>query len=118
MILTIVTLCGLYFALAFAVERGRSRNLDLIACDFRDQMVEAYARLDDAQRNCDHWQARTDALLLENSTLLVDLTRTEQRNQYLESLHRQRKGETAGVLLTEFVINPKRKMTVWKVGAP
>jgi hypothetical protein len=110
MILTIVTLAALYFALAFCVERNRGRNLDIIACDYRDQLIEALAQLDDAQRNAAYWQERTDKLVEENNTLVVDLMHTERRNVYLEQIHQARKGETAGVKLLCGRTNMQAKM--------
>jgi hypothetical protein len=110
MILTIVTLAALYFALAFCVERNRGRNLDIIACDYRGQLIEACAQLDDATRNAAYWQERTDKLVEENNTLAVDLHFTQERNVWLESIHMARKGETAGVKLLCGRTNMQAKM--------
>jgi hypothetical protein len=110
MILTIVTLAGLYIALAFCVERNRGRNLDIIACEYRSQLIEALAQLDDATRNAAYWQERTDKLVTENNTLVVDLHFTQERNVWLESIHMARKGETAGVKLLCGRTNMQAKM--------
>lgn len=122
MILTFAILSALYFALAFAVERGRGRNLDLIACAYRDELLatrneladtqaqlqqhrerglcaELAAQLQDARRAAAHWQEQHDALLKENSTLSVDLASTEREAQYLRRYVRKQKDVTAGVVL-------------------
>jgi hypothetical protein len=112
MILTIVTLAGLYFALAFCVERNRGRNLDIIACEYRSQLIEALAQLDDATRNAAYWQERTDKLVTENNTLVVDLYRTETEAQYLRGFVRRQKDTTAGVVLLYGTPNPKRQLHV------
>ena len=93
-------------------HRNRAKNLERLTCDLHDQLAEACATLDDAVRLCEHLRHLHDSLLSENTTLITDLMHTETRCQYLESLHRQRKGETAGALITEFYINPKRKLLV------
>jgi hypothetical protein len=107
MILTIVTLAALYFALAFCVERNRGRNLDIIACDYRDQLIEALAQLDDATRNAAYWQERTDKLVQENNTLAVDLHFTQERNVWLESCFRQRKATLEGYRLLDNDLAPR-----------
>jgi hypothetical protein len=112
MILTIVTLAALYFALAFCVERNRGRNLDIIACDYRGQLIEALAQLDDSQRNAAYWQERTDKLIDENYTLGIDLYRTETEAQYLRGFVRRQKDTTAGVVLLYGAPNAKRQLHV------
>lgn len=96
----------------------RADNLEIVNYDLRDQLDEACAALDDGQRSLVHLRHLHDSLLAENNTLLIDLMHSEARSSYLESLHRQRKGETAGVLLTSFVVNPKRKLTVHTENIP
>lgn len=122
MILTFAVLAALYFALAFAVERGRGRNLDLIACAYRDELIatrnelagaqaqlqqhrerglcaELAAQLQDARRTAAHWQEQHGALLKENSTLGVDLARTEREAQHLRAYVRRQNDMRAGVVL-------------------
>ena len=99
------------FAIAAQYHHDRARNLDR-------RITQLLYDLDDATRQRDHLAHLHSALLAENTTMCVDLIQTEQRNQYLESLHRQRKGETAGVLITEFVVNPKRKLLVHTENMP
>lgn len=109
---TIAAICAAWH------EGCRADNLEIVNHDLRDQLAEACAVLDDGHRALTHLRHLHDSLLAENTTLCVDLMQTETRNSYLESLHRQRKGETAGVLLTSFVVNPKRKLTIHTENIP
>lgn len=92
-------ICAIALLATTNYHRNRAANLEIHNCDLREQLADAHAKLDDAQRNATYWQKRHSSLLCENNTLLVDLTHVEQRNQYLESLHSHRKGEVAGVRL-------------------
>lgn len=99
MTLTFTILAALYFALAFAVERGRGRNLDIIACDFRDQLIATRAELTDTQRELAHVQHLHATLLAENNTLVTDLMYTEKEAQHLRAYVRKHNDVTAGVVL-------------------
>jgi len=111
---TIAAICAAWH------EGCRADNLEIVNHDLRAALDEACAALDDGQRALTHLRHLHDSLLAENNTLLIDLMQSETRSSYLESLHRQRKGETAGVLLTHLttLVNPKRKLTVHTENVP
>lgn len=109
---TIAAICAAWH------EGCRADNLEIVNHDLRDQLAETCAALDDGHRALAHLRHLHDSLLAENNTLLIDLMHAETRKSYLESLHRQRRGETAGVLLTSFVVNPKRKLTIHTENIP
>lgn len=100
---TVLAWCGYEF------YRNRATNLEIINSDLRDQLCDAYYRLDDAVRDAARLRVTQDYLIRENTTLLTDLMHTERICQYYRSRRRRNKEQALSLYLLGGAARPNKK---------
>lgn len=86
----------------------RARHCDLTHTELR-------YKLDDATRELDQLRYTNGRLIAENTTLCLDLVRTEEEATRYRSHYQARKGLIAGWHMTNGLCEPTRNMTVFSL---